>query len=99
MPTHVDNPLFGLPSDQVITSPLTLRARAHDASHFLLYPQAIVVPQSADDVARVLTNCAAAGLSLTFRSGGTSLSGQAGTATVLADTATTISTGNWTNFT
>ena len=86
MPTHTVRPVLGLPPGQVLTSPLTLRARAHDASHFLLYPQAVVVPRSADDVARVLRNCAAAGLSLTFRSGGTSLSGQAGTAAVLADT-------------
>jgi len=78
--------LPGWASDQVLTSPLARRARAHDASHFLLYPQAVVVPRSSDDVARLLRSCAAAGLSLTFRSGGTSLSGQAGTAAILADT-------------
>ena len=77
---------FDLPADQVLTSPLALRARAHDASHFLLYPQAVVVPRSVDEVAGVLRACAAAGVSLTFRSGGTSLSGQAGTAAILADT-------------
>ena len=78
--------MFGLPSDLVSTSPLTLRARAHDASHFLLYPQAVAVPRCGDDVASLLRGCAEAGLSVTFRSGGTSLSGQAGTADVLADT-------------
>lgn len=58
---------------------------AHDASHFLLVPQAVVVPKDADEVARLLRATAAAGLDLTFRSGGTSLSGQAGTDGVLAD--------------
>jgi len=78
--------MFGLPLGQVSTSPLTLRARAHDASHFLFHPQAVVVPRSADDVAALLRGCAEAGLPVTFRSGGTSLSGQAGAAAVLADT-------------
>jgi len=58
---------------------------AHDASHFLLHPQAIAVPHDANDVARLMRGCAAAGVGITFRSGGTSLSGQAGTTGVLAD--------------
>ncbi|MCB0910160.1 MAG: FAD-binding oxidoreductase [Propionibacteriaceae bacterium] len=58
---------------------------AHDASHFLLLPSAIVAPRDADEVARLLRATAAAGVPLTFRSGGTSLSGQAGTEGVLAD--------------
>lgn len=45
---------------------------AHDASHYLLTPQAVLVPESAEQVAALLR----AGLPLTFRSGGTSLSGQ-----------------------
>ncbi|MDR0284626.1 MAG: FAD-binding oxidoreductase, partial [Propionibacteriaceae bacterium] len=76
---------LGLPRDQILTSPMDIRARAHDASHFLFYPEAVVVPRHADDVARLLRACAAAGLSVTFRSGGTSLSGQAGTSGILAD--------------
>ncbi|MDR1712370.1 MAG: FAD-binding oxidoreductase [Propionibacteriaceae bacterium] len=61
------------------------RAVAHDASHFLLYPSAVVVPKSAEEVARLLRAASQAGTSLTFRSGGTSLSGQAGTDKVLVD--------------
>ena len=76
---------LGLGREQVLTSPIDCRARAHDASHFLLYPRAVAVPRDADDVARLLRGCAEAGLGLTFRSGGTSLSGQAGTDAVLAD--------------
>jgi D-lactate dehydrogenase len=61
-------------------------AGAHDASHYLLTPKAVVTPADADEVARVLTSCAAVGVPVTFRSGGTSLSGQAGTDGVLIDT-------------
>lgn len=70
---------------QVHTDELMRRALAHDASHVLLVPQAVVVPRDADEVARLLRAAAAAGVPLTFRSGGTSLAGQAGTSGVLAD--------------
>src|SRR3954452_25638225 len=53
---------------------------AHDASHYLLTPQAVVSPASVEEVAGVLAGCASVGTPVTFRSGGTSLSGQAGTA-------------------
>jgi len=77
--------MLGLAPEQVLTSPIDRRACAHDASHFLLYPRAVAVPRNAGDVARLLRGCAEAGLGITFRSGGTSLSGQAGTDAVLAD--------------
>ena len=35
---------------QVKTRPLDLHANAHDASHFLLIPQAVVVARNADEV-------------------------------------------------
>lgn len=55
---------------------------AHDASHYLLVPQAIVVPESAEQVAALMRT----GLPLTFRSGGTSLSGQGVSEQLLVDT-------------
>ena len=70
---------------RVRTSTIDRRAVAHDASHFLLHPQAVVAPSSADEVARLLRGAAAAGIGLTFRAGGTSLCGQASTDKVLAD--------------
>ena len=70
---------------QVKTRPLDLHANAHDASHFLLIPQAVVVAGNADEVGRLLRASAAQGMPLTFRSGGTSLSGQALTDGVLVD--------------
>ncbi|MDP9027792.1 MAG: FAD-binding oxidoreductase [Actinomycetota bacterium] len=61
-------------------------AFAHDASHYLLTPQAVVAPESAAQVAALLRDSARQGVPLTFRSGGTSLSGQASTAGILVDT-------------
>jgi D-lactate dehydrogenase len=59
---------------------------AHDASHYLLVPLAVVAPRDAAEVAALLRVSAAQGLPLTFRSGGTSLSGQATNDGVLLDT-------------
>ena len=61
-------------------------AYAHDASHFVLTPQAVVVPRDAAEVGRLYAAARRAGVSLTFRSGGTSLSGQAGGGGIIADT-------------
>ena len=66
--------------------PLDLHAMAHDASHYLLTPELLVRPTSAEQVAATLAACDAAGAPVTFRSGGTSLSGQALTDAVLVDT-------------
>ena len=70
---------------QVKTRAIDLHANAHDASHFLLVPQAVVVAANADEVGRLLRASRAQGVPLTFRSGGTSLSGQALTDGVLVD--------------
>ena len=59
---------------------------AHDASHYLLVPHAVVAPRNAAQVAALLRAGAAHALPLTFRSGGTSLSGQATNDGVLLDT-------------
>lgn len=60
-------------------------AWANDASHYLLVPSAVVTPADRHEVGRVLAACTAARTTLTFRSGGTSLSGQGVTDGVLAD--------------
>lgn len=59
---------------------------SRDASHYLLRPKAVVTPESADEVATVLRWAVAERLPVTFRSGGSSLSGQASTDGVLVDT-------------
>ncbi|GAA1117863.1 FAD-binding and (Fe-S)-binding domain-containing protein [Arthrobacter flavus] len=70
---------------QVKTRAIDLHANAHDASHFLLIPQAVVVPSTAAEVGALLRASAAQGIPLTLRAGGTSLSGQAVTDSVLVD--------------
>ncbi|MFC0532038.1 FAD-binding and (Fe-S)-binding domain-containing protein [Phytohabitans kaempferiae] len=60
-------------------------AFAHDASHYLIIPEAVVAPTSAEQVATLLRASHRLGLALTFRSAGTSLSGQASTGGILVD--------------
>ena len=59
---------------------------AVDASHYLITPRAVVTPTGVDEVAALLMYASAAGQPVTFRSGGTSLSGQASTGYILVDT-------------
>ncbi|MCE0767377.1 FAD-binding oxidoreductase [Pseudonocardia kujensis] len=61
-------------------------AWSRDASHFALVPQAVAVPADAAAVGSLFADAALTGVPLTFRSGGTSLSGQAGTEGILVDT-------------
>ncbi|HNV43105.1 MAG TPA: FAD-binding oxidoreductase, partial [Ornithinibacter sp.] len=58
----------------------------HDASHYALLPQAVAVPVDGSEVGALFAVSAANGIPMTFRSGGTSLSGQAGTDGILVDT-------------
>lgn len=76
-----------LGADTTITSRSIDRfARAHDASHYLLIPDAVLAPRDAAGVARAFDAVRAAGRTLTFRSGGTSLSGQGVSSDILVDT-------------
>lgn len=75
-----------------IAVPGGLRARpadrlayAHDASHVLLTPRLVAVAADSTAVARLLGVATERGVPITFRSGGTSLSGQAGSADILVD--------------
>ena len=61
-------------------------ARAHDASHYLLVPSAVLQPVDVAGVEAVFRACAEAGIAVTLRSGGTSLSGQGVSDSVLMDT-------------
>ncbi|WP_245306480.1 FAD-binding and (Fe-S)-binding domain-containing protein [Acidipropionibacterium timonense] len=72
--------------DRVSDDPLDLSAVAADASHYLLTPGALVRAADVDDVAAAMAQARRHQLSLTFRSGGTSLSGQALTRGVMVDT-------------
>ncbi len=73
------------PEGRVTERAIDLHANAHDASHFLLVPDALVVAKDAAEVGRLLGASARNGVALTLRSGGTSLSGQGVTDGVLVD--------------
>ncbi|MEU0559004.1 FAD-binding and (Fe-S)-binding domain-containing protein [Dactylosporangium sp. NPDC006015] len=78
-------PLEQLAPGSVRTRASDRLGMAHDASHYLLTPQAVVVANDAAHVGALMRASAQLGLGVTFRSGGTSLSGQAGTDHLLVD--------------
>ena len=59
---------------------------ANDASHYLLTPSLITKPKSAEDLSNIFRIINSNGIGVTFRSGGTSLSGQGVTDGLLVDT-------------
>ena len=67
------------------TRAITRLARAHDASHFLLTPSAVVTPSSVDEVAALMVEARRSRTPITFRAGGTSLCGQGVTDGLLVD--------------
>src|ERR1700688_1900554 len=74
-------------------APGTLRARAadrlafaHDASHYRMIPAGVVTVMGTDHLAALIGLCREQGVPVSFRSGGTSLSGQASTQALLLDT-------------
>ncbi|MCW3816723.1 FAD-binding oxidoreductase [Micromonospora sp. DR5-3] len=88
-PEMTGTPLAGLEAavpGGVLTRAADRLRLAHDASHYLLHPRAVVTPADAHQVAALLRHSRRTGTPLTFRSGGTSLSGQAVTDQLLVDT-------------
>ncbi|WP_158866878.1 FAD-binding and (Fe-S)-binding domain-containing protein [Leifsonia sp. AG29] len=61
-------------------------AMAHDASHYLMTPLGVVTVRDRDHLSAILRVCSDDGVAVGFRSGGTSLSGQASTDALLLDT-------------
>lgn len=72
-------------SGRILDSALDRTARGHDASHYELIPRAVVIAADTADVASAMRVAAEHGTTVTFRSGGTSLSGQGVTDDVLVD--------------
>jgi D-lactate dehydrogenase len=70
----------------VSTRPFDRVAKAPDASHYLLTPRLVVTPDSVEEVARLFALANEHREQLTFRSGGTSLSGQSSSDAILVDT-------------
>ncbi|KDA42669.1 FAD/FMN-dependent dehydrogenase [Frankia sp. BMG5.23] len=69
----------------VAGSPVLRYAMARDASHYHLVPSAVERVAGVGDVAGLFARCRRSGSYLTFRSGGTSLSGQGVTDGILVD--------------
>ncbi|RAX50381.1 FAD-binding oxidoreductase [Arthrobacter sp. AQ5-05] len=85
-PTLIPTLRNALGNDNQLTQrAIDLHAYANDASHFLLTPQAVAIPNNAAEVGALLKASAELNLPLTFRSGGTSLSGQGVTDSLLVD--------------
>lgn len=76
------------PGYELRTDLLSRVAHAHDASHYLLRPDAVVRADDLDGVVAAMGEARRRGMPVTFRSGGTSLSGQASGAGMLVDTRT-----------
>jgi D-lactate dehydrogenase len=74
-----------LPKERIKTRLIDRYAYASDASHFYLIPQAIVQPISIGEIQKLFQFSHQHKIHLTFRAGGTSLSGQGVTDGVLVD--------------
>ena len=72
-----------VPAERIITDPLRLLAYGTDASFYRLIPKIVINVESETEVARILRLAHKAGIDVTFRAAGTSLSGQAITDSVL----------------
>lgn len=82
----VDALSVALGPERVLDRALDKHTRAHDASHYLLIPEVVAVAETIDHVADVLAVAAEHHIPVTFRSGGTSLAGQAVGSGILVDT-------------
>src|SRR5262249_33617597 len=76
-----------LAPERVLARPIDLVARSVDASIYRLIPQAVVRPRDLDEVRALLRYAREKGRHLTFRTAGTSLSGQAVTDDLLVELA------------
>ncbi|MBS1919946.1 MAG: FAD-binding oxidoreductase [Bacteroidetes bacterium] len=74
-----------LPAERVKTRLIDRYAFASDASHFYLVPKAVLQPVSVEEIKKIFTFSQHQKINITFRAGGTSLSGQGVTDGILVD--------------
>ncbi|PPC77990.1 4Fe-4S ferredoxin [Pokkaliibacter plantistimulans] len=79
-----------LTADSIIDDPLRLLAYGTDASFYRLIPQLVLRPKTSAQISSILRKARQHNLPVTFRTAGTSLSGQAITDSILIQLA-----GNW----
>ncbi|MFJ7748857.1 FAD-binding and (Fe-S)-binding domain-containing protein [Arthrobacter sp. NPDC097144] len=75
-----------LGTENISTRDIDRRKMAHDASHYLMIPEAVATPRTAEEVAALLRRSRELRIPATFRSGGTSLSGQSQSDSLLINT-------------
>ena len=73
-------------ADLISTREIDRYRISSDASHFSLIPSGVATPRNVDEISAILKYASSAGKNITFRSGGTSLSGQAVTDGIIIDT-------------
>ena len=73
-------------ADLISTREIDRYRISSDASHFSLIPSGVATPRNVDEISAILKYASSAGNNITFRSGGTSLSGQAVTDGIIIDT-------------
>ncbi len=74
-----------LPKERVKARLIDRYAYASDASHFYLVPKVVVQPQTVEEIQQLFAFSHQHNVNITFRAGGTSLSGQAVTDGILVD--------------
>ena len=74
-----------LPKERVKARLIDRYAYASDASHFYLVPKAVVQPISIEEIKKIFEFSHQEKINITFRAGGTSLSGQGVTDGILVD--------------
>ncbi len=74
-----------IPAQRLLTRAIDRYAYANDASYFWMVPQAVVQPNSLEEIRALFHFSQQQRIPLTFRAGGTSLSGQAVTDGILVD--------------
>ncbi|WP_461170256.1 FAD-binding and (Fe-S)-binding domain-containing protein [Arthrobacter sp. Z1-15] len=85
-PARATTSIADLGTENISTREIDRRKMAHDASHYLMIPEAVATPRTAEEVAVLLRRSRELGISATFRSGGTSLSGQSQSDSLLINT-------------
>ena len=85
---EIQSALNGLiPSNRVLVRPIDLIAWASDASFYRLIPKAVIQTKTVDEIRALFAFSHQTRIPMTFRSGGTSLSGQAVSDGLLVETA------------
>ena len=72
-----------IPASSILSDELDLLAHGTDASFYRLIPETVIKARHEADILHILSCCSKAGKAVTFRTAGTSLSGQAVTDSVL----------------